>query len=72
MSEEVIFIKNKFQMGSENLTFLSGFGESKEARQLIAGLLSPSPSRLNFRQIKKHAFFVRTPWETLRESKYNF
>jgi hypothetical protein len=56
-------------MGSENLTFLSGFGESKEARQLIAGLLSPSPSRLSFRQIKMHAFFVRTPWETLRESE---
>lgn len=56
-------------MGSENLTFPGGFGESKEARQLIAGLLSPSPSRLSFRQIKMHAFFVRTPWETMKESE---
>ncbi|XP_059479553.1 citron rho-interacting kinase [Neocloeon triangulifer] len=56
------------EMGSENLTFPSGFGESKEIRQLIAGLLSPAPSRLNAMQIKKHSFFIGTPWNSMRET----
>ncbi|CAB3369572.1 Hypothetical predicted protein [Cloeon dipterum] len=56
------------ELGSESLSFPSDFNDSKEFRQLVTGLLSPASSRLNAMQIKKHAFFAGTPWNSIRDT----
>lgn len=40
----------------------------RHAKDLLTSLIRDSPTRLKFEEIKQHAFFGDTPWETIRQT----